>query len=285
MSRPLSVDLVVATVDRAGELDRLLASVEEQGDVAVRVLVVDQNGDDRLGPVLAGHATVDVTRLQSPARGLSRARNRALPHLEGDVVAFPDDDCSYPPRLLAEVCERLGADPGLDGLLGRTADPEGRPATRRFATEGGRLDRATVWTRGNSASLFVRRSLVERVGGFDEGLGLGSGSGMQGEEVDWLIRALDLGAALEYDPGLVVLHPSPERTPDEARAAALRAGVTVGHLLRRHRYGLRTLTRMLVRPVGGAAASLVRGDVGGARAHLTTLRGRVRGYRTPRAAS
>ncbi len=44
-------------------------------------------------------------RLRSP-RGLSRARNEALPRLEADVVAFPDDDCEYPDDLLERVAAR-----------------------------------------------------------------------------------------------------------------------------------------------------------------------------------
>ena len=45
-----SFDLVVATVGRLGELARLLASVEAQGP-QLRVIVVDQNDDNRLAKV------------------------------------------------------------------------------------------------------------------------------------------------------------------------------------------------------------------------------------------
>ena len=49
-----SFDLVVATVGRLGELARLLASVEAQGLSQLRVIVVDQNDDNRLAKVLDG---------------------------------------------------------------------------------------------------------------------------------------------------------------------------------------------------------------------------------------
>ena len=46
---------------------------------------------------------------------------------------------------------------------------------------------------------------MSRVGGFDEELGLGSGTPWHsGEEIDYLVRALATGAHLEYDPSLVV---------------------------------------------------------------------------------
>ena len=41
-----------------------------------------------------------------------------------------------------------------------------------------------------------------------------------------------------------------------------------------------TVTRMLVRPAGGAVVALARGDRRGARFQLDTLRGRINGYRS-----
>ena len=62
------------------------------------------------------------------------------------------------------------------------------------------------------------------------------------------------------------------------RAVGLRDGASVGWILRRHRYGPRMVGRMLVRPLGGIGVALLRGDLGRARFHAATLRGRVRGY-------
>src|SRR5437899_3216197 len=119
--RVASFDLVVATVDRTAELKRLLESLERQTHRGFRVLLVDQNEDDRLDDVLHDHGSLDLVRLRS-ARGLSRARNAALGELRADVVAFPDDDCIYPDDLLERVAERFTDDPSLDGLAGRGAD-------------------------------------------------------------------------------------------------------------------------------------------------------------------
>ena len=57
--------------------------------------------------------------------------------------------------------------------------------------------------------MFLRRELVERVGAFDEALGLGSGTRFaSGEETDYLVRALRSGARLAYEPSLVITHPA-----------------------------------------------------------------------------
>jgi glycosyltransferase involved in cell wall biosynthesis len=252
----VTFDLVVATVDRVGELERLLDSLDRQTHGDFRVLVADQNGDDRVQEVLARHPSLRIDRLQAP-HGLSRARNEALSHLRGDVVAFPDDDCVYPDDLLERVAARLT--PGLDGVTGR--EPW-------WTADGAVLTRDNVWNRAISFTIFLRRDVIERVGAFDERLGLPTSSG---EEIDYLIRALDAGARIEYDPTLVVEHP---RKDVELTAVGARDGATIGYILRKHGYPPSVVTRMLLRPVGGLVLDPRR-----ARFHLATLRGRLRGYR------
>ena len=274
MSRQLpSFDLVVATIGRRNELAELLESLRAQSHPRFRVIVVDQSSDDRLAPLLSSVADLDVLHLRSE-RGLSRARNAAFGQLTADVIAFPDDDCTYPRGLLARVAERL-AEPGLEGLTGRVVDANGR-SSGSWKRDRALLDRSNLWNRANSATVFLRRELVERLGPFDEELGLGSGSPWHsGEEIDYLLRALDAGARIEYDPSLVIEHPL---VADDA-TVGLRDGATVGYLLRKHGYPARERARMLVRPLGGAIVSVGRGDLGRARYYAATLRGRIRGLR------
>jgi glycosyltransferase involved in cell wall biosynthesis len=247
----VTFDLVVATVGRVDELGRLLDSLERQTHRDFRVLIVDQNEDERIEPLL----TERTLRLHAPP-GLSRARNEALQHLQGDVVAFPDDDCIYPEDLLERVASRLAE---RDGVAGR--EP--------WWTKGAvRLTRDNLWNRAISFTIFLRREVVERVGRFDERLGLPSSSG---EEIDYLIRAIDGGARIEYDPSLVVEHP---RKRVDLRSVGARDGESVGYLLRKHCYPPATVAHMLARPLAGAAMHPRR-----AAFHLATFRGRLRGYR------
>ena len=277
MSRvPPSFDLVVATVGRRDELVRLLESLRAQSHRELRVIVVDQSGDDRLDATVAAPG-LELLHLRSD-KGLSRARNAALAEVKADIVGFPDDDCSYPPDLLARVAERLAAGSELDGLTGRVADVEGR-SSASWETDRAILDRSNLWNRANSATMFLRRELVERVGCFDEELGLGSDAPWHaGEEIDYLVRAVDAGARIEYDPTLGVEHPL---VADDASIGA-RDGATVGYLLRKHGYPARTRARMLVRPVGGVLVALGHGDLGRARYHAASFSGRLRGLRGPR---
>jgi GT2 family glycosyltransferase len=271
-----SFDLVVATVGRVDELARFLDSLTAQEHPAVRVLLVDQNDDERLDPVVAA-SPVELRRLRSE-KGLSRARNVALGELSADLVGFPDDDCVYPDGLLRRVAERFAADESLCGVTGRAAGFDGR-ASASWRPDPAVLERNDLWNRAISFTIFLRRSLVDRVGTFDEQLGLGAGTPWHsGEEIDYLVRAVDAGARIAYDPELVVLHDVRKDTP----AIGRRDGASVGYILRKHEYSPRVVGRMLVRPLGGVLVALGRRNGDAARYQLATFRGRIRGYRGAR---
>jgi glycosyltransferase involved in cell wall biosynthesis len=266
-----SFDLVVATIGRVGELDHLLTSLEFQTHASFRVIVVDQNPDDSLRPVLEGTG-VDVLHVRSEP-GLSRARNAGLALVTADVVAFPDDDCAYDQDVLGHVGRLLAREPDLDGVTGRSVDRGGHssPSWRRDPAV---LNDHNLWNRAISYTIFLRREVVQRVGSFDERLGLGSSEPWSsGEEIDYLIRAIRSGARIAYDPTLTVHH------EEGARDIGFRDGATIGYLLRKHGYPRRTVARMLVRPAGGMLLSLAKLDRTRAGFHAATLRGRLRGYR------
>jgi GT2 family glycosyltransferase len=274
-----SFDLVVATVGRVEELRRLLDSLTQQTHRAFRVLIVDQNEEGLLDAVLHHYDSLDIVH-KTAARGLSRARNAALPQLRNSLVAFPDDDCSFPPDLLERVAARFERDPGLDGLTGRAASTDGT-SSASWKRDSAVLTRENLWNRAISFTIFLRAKLVAEVGDFDERLGLGSGGpSASGEETEYLVRALDRGAHIEYDPSLVVHHDEKILNTEALRSLAAREGASIGYILRKHHYPPRTVARMFVRPVGGALLALARRDRARAAFHLSTLRGRLLGYRT-----
>ena len=86
--------------------------------------------------------------------------------MSSDIVAFPDDDCSYPPGLLQRVAERLTADPDLDGLTGRAEDASGA-SSASWKADAAVLTDDNLWNRAISYTIFLRRAVVEQVGAFD----------------------------------------------------------------------------------------------------------------------
>jgi glycosyltransferase involved in cell wall biosynthesis len=277
----LRFSLVLATVGRVSEVERFLSSLGSQTHREFEVIVVDQNEDERLLPVLTAYQErFPILHLREVEPGLSRARNVGLPHLVGDVVAFPDDDCWYPPELLERVARTLCNHPQLDGLTGRMIDERGRSGTARFDKRPGLLAQANVWQRATSISLFLRRGVVEAVGDFDETLGIGAGTLWGGgEDIDYTLRAVEGGFKVYYRPDVLVFHPSPP-APDYSKLAdrAYRYGAGIGRVWRKHDYPLWLVAYYLLRPAGGTILSLMSGRKSKAYYHFNGFQGRLRGW-------
>lgn len=275
----MQFSLIVATVGRTDELQCFLASLCAQTHQGFELIVVDQNSDDRLAPVLNPYMNgFSIIHVRTESKGLSRARNMGLKHVTGDIVGFPDDDCLYPPDLLEMVAQFFADHPEKDGLTGRSVDKSGKTSMGRFDAEPGLIDRTNVWKRGIEYGMYFRRERVQGIW-FDENLGVGAGTTWgSGEGTDYLLRLLERGVAMYYDPSLVVIHP-PFALLDGARAArkAYSYGCGSGHVLRKHKMPLWFKGKWLIRPLGGAMLSLAAARLPEARLRWSTFRGRLRG--------
>jgi GT2 family glycosyltransferase len=144
----------------------------------------------------------------------------------------------------------------------------------------GSIDRYNVWRRAISFSFFLRRSAVAAVGDFAEDLGLGAGTRWgSGEESDYVLRALEAGFTIRYEPALFVYHESPRLVGGETeRGAAYVRGVGHGEVLRRHDYPLWFAAFRVLQLAAGAALLLLRGRLVEARYYFAMSRGRARGW-------
>lgn len=274
-------DLVLATVGRTVEVARFVQALAGQTYRNFRLIVVDQNDDDRLATILEPYEhDFSVLRIHT-RRGLSRSRNVGLSHLASDIVAFPDDDCHYPPNLLADVARLMVANPQWDGVTGHVVDDANRPSSARWDPEEGEISRFNVWRRALSISIFLRRHLVDEVGSYDETLGVGAGTPYgSGEETDYLLRALSAGFVLHYAPSLTVIHPDNRADPAAQEVGAgHRYGAGMGRVLRKHHYPSWFAYYHIGRAVGGALIALVNRRPLEARFLWAVAMGRLHGWR------
>lgn len=276
----MRISLIVATFGRSAELGRLLESVAGQDCPDLEVIVVDQNRDDRVLRAIepfAGRLPL-VHCVSQP--GATRARNVGLAVASGDIIGFPDDDCWYPPNLLRRVSGFLSASAEWDGIIGHTVDEHGR-ATLPWSDGAGPLSASMSWRRSVTYVYFLRRGAALGVGGFDVSLGPGAGTPWgAGDDNDFMLRALENGARVYFDPELTVHHPPLFLGFDAAsiskREHYARAD---GRVLRKHPMPAWWMLAFFAMPLARwflAAPSL---DAGKLRFHWVTFLGRVRGYR------
>lgn len=278
MTAPL-FSLVVCTVDRVDQLRRLLDSLLVQSNKDFEVIVVDQNEDDRLFRLLGYYSNLlPLSKTKAP-RGLSASRNVGIRLARGEIIGFPDDDCWYYPDTLYEVARHFS--PTLDVLNGRTVDVTGADSINQYLHHPTPIDKWNVWNAHNSNALFMRREAIQRLQGFDETLGIGPNSRFPaGEDVDIVLRALEMGMLAAYDPRISVLHEQViGRTYSKAELQrSRRYAPGFGRLLRIHNYGVSYLAYRLARSLGAAGVAAIRGDTWKARYKLAWAGGTLTGY-------
>jgi glycosyltransferase involved in cell wall biosynthesis len=272
------ISLIVATLNRVAELERLLLSLEEQSCQDFEVLVVDQNTDDRLIPVLARRPRLQIQHLHSE-RGLSRSRNVGLRAASGNLIAIPDDDCWYPPDLLAAVAAWFDSHVEFGLLFTALRTAENAPSGPKTPAAARRCNKSDVSTcLAASAALFMRQSVANAVGGFNEHLGIGAASKYQaGEERDYVLRAHEHGFQFWYEPALTVHHP-PFGSIERLKTTTYSYALSEGCVQRMHRYPLCKVGSDLIRSFGGAAVRLCQGDLFNASVYMRRGSGQLVGY-------
>jgi glycosyltransferase involved in cell wall biosynthesis len=270
--------LILGTKSRTDELARSLDALDRQVHRDFELIVVDQNPDGRLVPILASYADrFPILHLRSE-KGLSKAKNLGLRHASSEIVGFPDDDCQFPPDTLEKVARFFDAHPEADGLTGRSINEFGEESMGRFDTRPGRIDKFNVWGRSIAYSIFLRSEAV-RGTWFDQAMGPGAGTPWgAADETDYLLRLLERGACLYYDPGLAIVHPSSMVPHNDSTFQKVHSyALGVGHVLRKHRYPIWFKAKLLIRPLGGAVLSIIGLKTPEAKYYWSTFKGRFRG--------
>jgi len=276
----MKFSLVLGTLGRTEELVRFLNHLVGQTYRDFELIVVDQNDDDRLVPIVAQYRDkLDIEHMRCE-RGLSRSRNAGLTRIRGNIVAFPDDDCWYPPDLLEKVASIFATSPDIDGITGRFTDGEGR-SEGRWLSHSMPLTRYNVWRGAISFSIFLRRRVVQSTGKFNELLGVGAGTAWgASEETDYLLRSMHLGFKLHYFYDLVLHHPVKSLSFDAsacARQEKYEAGI--GRVMRLNHYPFWYFPLTCLRTCAGVGVALIKGRFPQARFKSVSIRARITGWR------
>jgi glycosyltransferase involved in cell wall biosynthesis len=200
--------VIVPSIGRTAEAARLLDSLCRQTCPDFQVVLVDQNADDRLVPLVEQFgALIPIQHIRSKTVGASRARNAGLADCVGEVILWPDDDSWYPHDLVERVLTFFEIHPGAAGTIGILVDETGKAHTRWVPPAVQPVGLMDAFTQAAEPVLFFRRTFVEELGGFDDSIGTGAQTPWgAGEGADLCARALKAALQVWIDPGLRVFH-------------------------------------------------------------------------------
>lgn len=276
------ISMVCSTIGRPQALTRLLESLRDsQFADRIEFILIDQSDDQASARVLESFDFPGPVAVTSSGRGVSTGRNAGLPLATAPIVAFPDDNCWYPPETVRLVIDRFADDPELSGLAGMQVTDDGAPSMLRWLPTPVPVGRTNFLRTSVSSTIFLRRSALPSAAPFDEGLGVGSPGGRgSGEESDLLLRMIAVGHRIHYFPDIHVVQDDDRVSPSPGYVSKMRSyGVGQGYLWRRHRLPKAQLLYYAARKLAGAAVRAGSGQRVRAKADLAYLRGQWAGWR------
>jgi glycosyltransferase involved in cell wall biosynthesis len=241
----------------------------------IELIVVDQNNSSIVKDMIKFYEEhFKIIYIKSDRLGLSFNRNLGISNCSSKYIAFPDDDCWYPPRLLSNVLQNLES---CDGISCRITDENNLESVLQWSKSEELVAFDNFWTTSCSASIFLRiDSLSEVV--FDERLGVGAQNGLHsGEETDFLLKLLKKNFKIIYKPTLHLYHPQQTTTFSITTLKKLyRYGKGFGFMLDQNELPFMIKCRFYYRPIGGVLKFLVR-DAKKSMLYLSTTLGRISG--------
>jgi glycosyltransferase involved in cell wall biosynthesis len=202
------VSVIVPVYNDAGSLLACLEALEHQSysRSGYEVVVVDNGSDDDVAGVVDRFAQARLIR--EPRTGSYAARNAGMLVARGELFAFTDSDCVPAPDWIEQGVAAWQQYPAA-GLLGGRVDVFLRDPTRPTSVElhqgvcafdqsrNIRSERFAV-----TANAFISRSVIERIGPFDERL-------RSGGDKEFGRRVHAHGLEQRYADGARVRHPAP----------------------------------------------------------------------------
>ena len=264
-SPPAEIALVVVTRDRPQLVTRhLIPSLRAAALEDVEVLVIDQSRGDATAVPIGELPGVEYMRGEP---GLARGRNQAIAATSAPLVAFTDDDVSFPPNWPKLLVDAFHDAPEVGAVCGRGIDDPGRllpgrpPGVYRFPT--------IPFALGSGFNIAFRREALEAAGPFDEQLGAGARF-RAAEDSDMLYRVMRAGWSVLCSDGIQVQHH--DWRPLGARIRMYRDyGLGAGAQTVKHaRAGDRTAARLATVEIGRHLMTIVRS--------LVSLRAKVAAF-------
>ncbi len=221
--------LIVPTAGRTTEVTELLTSIVAQNRNDVELIVVDQNDDDRIVPLLETlPSCIAVVHLRQEEKSPPVARNAGLAAASGEIIAFPDDDCWYPVDLLNRIDAWFNANGQYAVLAVGALDNDGVSSGNRWLQDACDISALNAMRTTFASSLFIAAVQTARVLRFNPRL-------PAGEETDFILRLLATGLHGRFDRKLHIHHPRRDMLSGTvSRERAERYGAGMGAVVRQH---------------------------------------------------
>lgn len=194
------ISIVTAVYNRAGTIEQTLRSVREQTWPHVEHIAIDGGSTDGTLDVLRSHKSQLAALVSEPDQGIYDALNKGMALATGDIVGLlHSDDFFAHQDVLSRIADAF-QDASIDvayGDLDYVSQSDGR-VVRRWRSGRYSPGRLRFGWMPPHPTFYVRRRLLEKLGGYDLSMRLGA-------DFDFTLRYLiHAGESVAYLPEVLV---------------------------------------------------------------------------------
>ena len=247
----VDLSLVLCTYGRTNEVDNFLDSIYRQTKSPTEIIIVDQNEENILHYIIKKWSEkLPIIHKRVNFKGASRSRNFGAKQAVSALIAFPDDDCLYPPRLIENITKLFQQKEEFETILTAKIEPSeissrlSKPSLNySWVTSSLDLFKAKAET----SNIFARKSKLESLPFvINENIGPGANTPWaSNEETDLLIRLLKQGIKIIKLKELSIAHHSLQVSP----ARSLKYGMGRFEVISTHRLGAGIYLINLFQPI------------------------------------
>lgn len=201
------ISIVIPTIGRKNELDKLLKSILRQDYEDLEIIVVDQNKEIDLTQLIEQYKEkISITHYKVDFKGAAKARNYGAERANGDIINFPDDDCVFADGILKFVDNFFSVNDS-DALFGKVKDLSDKKDILHFCEKDTKVKKGNIYQTTIETSMFIKREKFQQIGMYDENFGVGTYFGAE-EGADLVSRLLYNKTNMIYVAKTFFYHPN-----------------------------------------------------------------------------
>lgn len=194
----MKVSIITVVYNNETTIAEAITSVLDQTYKHIEYIVVDGASKDRTVEIIKGFADRIDTFVSEPDHGIYDALNKGVRLATGDIVAILHSDDLYAEN---DTVEKVVAkfQEGVDGIYGDLVYVMKNDPAKVFRYWRGREYKPELLVQGwmpAHPTLFLRREVYERFGGFDTGFKIAA-------DYDFILRVFSGNVNIRYLPELV----------------------------------------------------------------------------------
>ena len=235
------VSVIVPTYRDWSRLAICIQALSIQDYDHFEVIIVNNCVDDVIPE--GYHIPVNFRIIAEPKPGSYASRNTGIKLTTGTIIGFTDADCIPDKSWISTAVQTFDTAATYSRIAGKIelfySSPKPNNAEMYEQVYAFNQDLYVQMDgTGVTANLFVKRTVFEAVGPFDEDL-------LSGGDYEWSVRARDAGYKICYDAGVKISHPARNRITELVTKAKRVGGGQAGFTQKDNRGYLKRVFRFI----------------------------------------